>query len=95
MAGLSGDDAEDLLAARLVHKETEKLFVLVSEHAPKTATRLMIDKTQNLVEPVSAVALTAVLSAPARFTGWKVTIVCSGGNISPVQLAGLWPREPA
>jgi hypothetical protein len=71
MAGLGGDDAEDLLAARHVHKGTEKLFLLISEHAPKTATRLMIDKSQNLVEPVGAVALTAVLSAPARFTGRK------------------------
>ncbi len=70
-------------------------FVLVSEDALKTATRLMIEKTRNLVEPAGAAALAAVLGAPERFAGRKVAIVCSGGNISPAQLAGLWPPEPA
>jgi threonine dehydratase len=66
-------------------------FVLVSEDALKAATRLMIEKTRNLVEPAGAAALAAVLAAPGRFAGRKVAIVCSGGNISPAQLAGLWP----
>ncbi len=69
-------------------------FILVSEDALKAATRLMIEKTRNLVEPSGAAALTAVLSDPGRFAGRKVAIICSGGNISPAQLAGLWPREP-
>ncbi len=70
-------------------------FVLVTEDALLAATRLMIEKTRNLVEPAGAAALAAVLSAPGRFAGRKVAIVCSGGNISPAQLAALWPREPA
>jgi threonine dehydratase len=70
-------------------------FVLVSDDALKAATRLMIEKTRNLVEPAGAAALAAVLGAPGRFSGRRVAIVCSGGNISPAQLAGLWPREPA
>jgi len=70
-------------------------FVLVSEDALRAATRLMIEKTRNLVEPAGAAALAAVLGAPGRFAGRKVAIVCSGGNISPAQLAGLWPPEPA
>jgi threonine dehydratase len=70
-------------------------FVLVPEDALKAATRLMIEKTRNLVEPAGAAALAAVLSAPGRFADRKVAIVCSGGNISPGQLAALWPREPA
>ncbi|MGH3150072.1 MAG: threonine ammonia-lyase [Streptosporangiaceae bacterium] len=65
-------------------------FVLVSEDALKSATRLMIEKTRNLVEPAGAAALAAVLAAPQRFAGRKVAIICSGGNISPAQLAGLW-----
>jgi len=69
-------------------------FVLVSEDALTAATRLMIEKTRNLVEPAGAAALAAVLAAPRRFAGRKVAIVCSGGNISPAQLAALWPREP-
>jgi threonine dehydratase len=70
-------------------------FVLVSEDALRAATRLMIEKTRNLVEPAGAAALAAVLAAPARYAGRTVAIVCSGGNISPAQLAQLWPREPA
>jgi threonine dehydratase len=69
-------------------------FVLVSEEALKASTRLMIEKTRNLVEPAGAAALAAVLGVPQRFAGRKVAIICSGGNISPAQLAKLWPREP-
>jgi threonine dehydratase len=69
-------------------------FVLVSEDALKAATRLMIEKTRNLVEPAGAAALAAVLAAPQRFAGRNVAIICSGGNISPAQLARLWPHEP-
>src|SRR6266571_252306 len=70
-------------------------FVLVSEDALKAATRLMIEKTRNLVEPAGAAALAAVLGTPGRFAGRRVAIVCSGGNISPAQLVKLWPSEPA
>jgi threonine dehydratase len=70
-------------------------FVLVSEDALRDATRLMISKTRNLVEPAGAAALAAVLSASGRFAGRTVAVVCSGGNISPAQLAALWPDEPA
>jgi threonine dehydratase len=69
-------------------------FVLVAEDALKAATRVMIEKTRNLVEPAGAAALAAVLDAPQRFAGREVAIVCSGGNISPAQLAALWPRDP-
>jgi threonine dehydratase len=65
-------------------------FLLVSEDALRSATRLMIEKTRNLVEPAGAAALAAVLSAPDRFAGRTVAIVCSGGNISPAQLTALW-----
>ncbi len=70
-------------------------FVLVSEDALKIATRVMIEKTRNLVEPAGAAALAAVLGTPERFAGRKVAVVCSGGNISPAQLVELWPRETA
>jgi threonine dehydratase len=70
-------------------------FVLVSEDALRAATRLMISKTRNLVEPAGAAALAAVLAEPGRFAGRTVAVVCSGGNISPAQLTALWPDEPA
>ncbi len=65
-------------------------FVLVSDAALAQAARVMIEKTRNLVEPAGAAALAAVLADPGRFAGRKVTVVCSGGNISPAQLTALW-----
>jgi threonine dehydratase len=70
-------------------------FVLVSEEALRSATRVMIEKTRNLVEPAGAAALAAVLGDPDRFAGRKVAIVCSGGNISPAQLVELWSEAGA
>jgi threonine dehydratase len=70
-------------------------FVLVSDDALRTATRVMIEKTRNLVEPAGAAALAAVLAAPERFAGRQVAVICSGGNISPAQLLELWPRGTA
>jgi threonine dehydratase len=64
-------------------------FVLVSDDAIARANRAMIEKTRNLVEPAGAAALAAVLADPDRFAGRNVVIVCSGGNISPAQLAAL------
>src|SRR5215469_3305467 len=66
-------------------------FVLVSDADIAQGTRLMIEKTRNLVEPAGAASLAAVLADQARFSGRNVTIVCSGGNISPAQLTALWP----
>jgi len=67
-------------------------FTLVSEDQLRIATRTMIEKTRNLVEPAGAAALAAVLAAPERFADRRVAIICSGGNISPAQLMTLWPR---
>src|SRR6202046_2108195 len=69
-------------------------FVLVSDDAIAQATRTMIEKTRNLVEPAGAAALAAVLDDPARFAGRQVAVICSGGNISPAQLAELWSPAP-
>jgi threonine dehydratase len=65
-------------------------FVLVSDDALAQATRVMIEKTHNLVEPAGAAALAAVLADPDRFEGRRTVVVCSGGNISPAQLTALW-----
>jgi len=69
-------------------------FVLVPDAAIAAATRAMIEKTRNLVEPAGAAAMAAVLADPGRFAGRKVAVVCSGGNISPAQLAALWSGFP-
>ena len=65
-------------------------FVLVSDDDLRAAARLLIEKTRNLVEPAGAAALAAVLADPPRFAGREIAIVCSGGNLSPTQLADLF-----
>ncbi|HEY7324513.1 MAG TPA: threonine/serine dehydratase [Streptosporangiaceae bacterium] len=88
------------LATRTAFELTQRIlwdlvddFVLVSESDLVRATRLMIEKTRNLVEPAGAASLAAVLAAPDRFAGRRVAIICSGGNISPDQLVRLWPAD--
>jgi threonine dehydratase len=61
-------------------------FVLVSEDEIRTATRLMIEGTRNLVEPAGAAPLAAALRLREQLAGQRVALVCSGGNISLDQL---------
>ena len=64
-------------------------FVLVSEDEIRTATRLMIEGTRNLVEPAGAAPLAAALSLREQLAGRHVALVCSGGNISLDQLRAV------
>ena len=64
-------------------------FVLVSEDELRQAALHMIELTRNLVELSGAAALAAALKLRDRVAGRRVAIVCSGGNISPAQLAEL------
>jgi threonine dehydratase len=96
VAAANGTFAEGLatgtafqLPQRIMREQLDD-FVLVAEDALRSATRLMIEKTRNLVEPAGAAGLAAVLADPGRFAGRTVALVCSGGNISPAQLTALW-----
>jgi threonine dehydratase len=64
-------------------------FVLVSEDELRQAALHMIELTRNLAELSGAAALAAALKLRDRVAGRRVAIVCSGGNISPAQLAEL------
>jgi len=88
------------LAARTAFELTQRImreklddFVLVSEDAMRDATRLMIEKTRNLVEPAGAAPLAAVLTDPGRFADRNVALICTGGGISPAQLVSLWTGQ--
>jgi len=65
-------------------------FVLVSEAELRDATRTMIEATRNLVEGAGASAFAAALKIKDQLVGRRVAIVCSGGNISPAQIAELF-----
>jgi threonine dehydratase len=64
----------------------------VEDAATVAAMRLFWQRTKQLVEPSSAVALAAVLGNPARFAGLRVGVVLSGGNVDPDALPELFAR---
>ena len=56
------------------------------------AMRLLWQRTKQVVEPSSAVALAAVLTHRGRFAGQRVGIVLSGGNVDADALPALFAR---
>lgn len=73
------------LPQRILWKHLDH-FILVSDAEIKQATKLMIEKTRNLVEPAGAAALAAALKIRKKLVNKRVALVCSGGNISLNQL---------
>jgi threonine dehydratase len=67
-------------------------FVLVSDDEIRSAIVTLIETTRTLVEAAGAASLAAALSLRERLAGKRVAIVCSGGNISPAQLADVLAR---
>jgi threonine dehydratase len=67
-------------------------FVLVSDDEMRSAMVALIETTRNLVEAAGAASLAAALNLRERLAGKRVAIVCSGGNISPAQLADVLGR---
>jgi threonine dehydratase len=67
-------------------------FVLVTDDEIDRATALMIEKTRTLVEGAGSAPLAAALKLKERLQGRSVTLICSGGNISPAQLMQLFQR---
>jgi threonine dehydratase len=61
-------------------------FILVGEDEIRQATRLMIEKTRNLVEGAGAAPLAAALKLRSRVAGRKIALVSTGGNLSLPQL---------
>jgi threonine dehydratase len=67
-------------------------FVLVSDDEIDAATPVMIEKTRTLVEGAGAAPLAAALRLRERLAGKRIALICSGGNISPLQLTALFSR---
>ena len=69
-------------------------FVLVSEDAIRSATVQMIEGTRALVEPAGAAPLAGALSLRSQLAGRTVALICSGGNITLLQLRELLAPLP-
>lgn len=61
-------------------------FVLVSDDDLRSAMKLLIEHTRNLVEAAGAAALAGAIKIRDRLQGKRVALIVSGGNIT---LAGL------
>lgn len=55
--------------------------ITVGDDATIAAMRLIWQVLKQVVEPSSAIALAAILAEPGRFTGKRVGVVLSGGNV--------------
>jgi threonine dehydratase len=62
-------------------------FVLVDEEAMRQAVRLYLEKAKTLAELAGAAPLAAALQLKERVREKTITIILSGGNISPEKLA--------
>lgn len=58
----------------------------VSDHDTVAAMRLLWDHLKMIVEPSSAVVLAALMNHPQHFSGRRVGVILSGGNVDLDQL---------
>ena len=67
-------------------------ILLVDEVMLETAVETLLERQKLVVEGAGAAALAAILAAPQRFSGRRVGVVVSGGNIDPRLLASILMR---
>ncbi|MEZ4957766.1 MAG: pyridoxal-phosphate dependent enzyme [Saprospiraceae bacterium] len=65
-------------------------IILVEEQEIVDALRLLMERMKIVVEPSGAVPLAALLKEKGQFTGQKVGILLSGGNVDLKQLGQLF-----
>jgi len=66
--------------------------LVVDDADTVAAMRLFWQRTKQIVEPSSAVALAAILKHSNAFAGQRVGVVLSGGNVDPDALPALFAR---
>jgi threo-3-hydroxy-L-aspartate ammonia-lyase len=75
-----------------INRELVADVVTVTDDELIGAMRVAADLLGRRLEPSGAAALAAVLTDPARFTGRRVGLILSGGNIDPERFAELTAR---
>jgi len=68
--------------------------MLVREDSIKRGMRLLAEHAGLVVEPSAALGVAAVLEAPERFAGRRVTTIVCGANVDPADFA-RWVLEAA
>lgn len=69
----------------IIQKGVTSIFC-VDESEIIASMRLLWERTKMVIEPSSAVVLAAVLKYPAEFSGKKIGLILSGGNVDLSQL---------
>ncbi len=67
--------------------------MLVREGSIKLGMRMLYEHAGLVVEPSGALGVAAILEAPERFAGRRVTTVLCGSNVGPADFA-RWVLEP-
>jgi threonine dehydratase len=86
------DGIKTMKAGELTFRHARALFddvVLVSDHAIREATALLLGGRRLVVEYSGAAALAAVLSGSVEGVGKRLAVVLSGGNLEPSLMEGL------
>jgi threonine dehydratase len=68
--------------------------VLVREDSITAGMRALYEHAGLVVEPSAALGIAAILEAPERFAGRRVTTILCGSNVDPADFA-RWVLEPA
>jgi threonine dehydratase len=67
--------------------------MLVSEDSIKIGMRMLYEHAGIVVDPSAALGVAAILEAPERFAGRRVTTILCGSNVDPADFAH-WVLEP-
>jgi threonine dehydratase len=67
-------------------------IILTEEDEIESALRLLLEMEKTVVEGAAAAALAALVKESRRFSGKRIGIVLSGGNIDPLILASIIKR---
>lgn len=73
----------------LIRDDVQKI-IRVEEEEIVAALRLLLERMKIVVEPSGAVPLAALLRSKAGFSGKKVGVILSGGNIDLTTLAAFF-----
>jgi threonine dehydratase len=68
-------------------------ILLVEDKDTLAAMRLIVERMKIVVEPSAAIAFAAVLTRPDVFTGMRVGVILSGGNVDVENLGALFRGE--
>lgn len=70
-------------------KENIDEIITVSEENIITAMKMIYERMKIVVEPSSAVALSAIITKPEKFKGKKIALILTGGNVDLTNLPWL------